>query len=124
MKLSANSYALEPNDAWYFDRLDSEQIEDEAIEEFTKRFIDNIAQPWHFLNRINETHCYDFFDDALQKIYSSEQKCTAFNRTLLSLWANPCSDQYSKEISAMIDEELIKLAEKEFRKNPDLFFYW
>lgn len=123
MKLSANSYALEPSDAWYFDRLDSEQIEDEAIEEFTKRFIDNIAQPWHFLNRISETHCYDFFDDALQNIYSSEQKCTAFNRTLLSLWANPCSDQYSKEISAMIDEELIKLAEKEFRKNPDLF-YW
>ncbi|MGB4967157.1 MAG: hypothetical protein WBO35_03060 [Candidatus Saccharimonadales bacterium] len=123
MKLSANNYAIEPNDTWYFDRLDSEQREDEAIEEFTKNFINNIAQPWHFLNRISETHCYDFFDEALQSVYESEQKSKAFNYTLLLLWANPCSDQYSKQISAMIDDELTVIAKKEFKKNPDLF-YW
>lgn len=123
MKLSANSYALEPNDSRYFDMLDNEHAQEEAIEEFIKNFMDNIGRPWHFLNRISETHCYDFFDDALQNIYSSEQKCTAFNRTLLSLWANPCSDQYSKQISAMIDDELTLIAKKEFKKNPDLF-YW
>ena len=82
MKLSANNYAIEPNDTWYFDRLDSEQREDEAIEEFTKNFINNIAQPWHFLNRISETHCYDFFDE----LYKAFMKVSKKAKPLITLY--------------------------------------
>lgn len=123
MRLSDSAYAIEPSDSRYFDQLDKEHREEEAKEDFTKTFIDNIAKPWHFLNRMSESHCYKFFDDALQAIYDSAQKSTAFNHALHLVWSNPCCDQYSKQISEMIEQELMKIAEKEFNKNPDLF-YW
>lgn len=115
------AYAIQPSDAWYFAELDREHAEEGAKEDFVSKFKDNIARPWFFLNRINEEHAFKVFDSALQAIYESDQKSTAFNRTLLSLWANPYSDEYSKQISNMIGEEIKQIAEKEFEKNPSLF---
>ncbi|GEM_PF-4263878 len=119
--MTALAYATEPSDAWYFAQLDREEAKEEAKEEFIKKFANTIAEPWHFLNRIPEDRCYEIFDDALQAIYDDQKKARVFNQTLLSVWVDPNSAMASRNISAMIAEEINQIAEKEFEKNPSLF---
>ena len=115
------AYATEPSDAGYVAQLDREEAKEEAKEEFIRQFANTLAKPWHFLNRIPENRCAEIFDEALQAVYDDEKKATVFNQTLLSVWVDPDAPLARQKISAMIEEQINQIAEKEFEKNPSLF---
>ena len=113
--------AIEPSDAGYFAQLDREHAQEEAQEEFIRPLANTLDKPRPFLNRIPVNRCAEIFDEALQAIYSDENKATVFNQALLSVWVDSNTALALQKIRAMIEEHIHLIAKKEFEKNPRLF---
>ena len=80
-----------------------------------------LAKPRPSLNHISLNWCAEIFDEALQAIYSDENKATVFNQALLSVWVDSNTALAHQKIRAMIEENINLIAKKEFEKNPRLF---
>ena len=109
--------AIEPSDAGYFAQLDREHAQEEAQEEFIRPLANTLDKPRPFLNRIPVNRCAEIFDEALQAIYSDENKATVFNQALLSVWVDSNTALAHQKIRAMIEENINLIAKKEFDRS-------
>ena len=104
-----------------FEDWEMEQITQEARREsFTTDLKNQIARPWHWLNKNSEDDLKELFSDAMTLLYEDEQQSKDLINLLISVWSQPSDNPDCGKLSRLIETALDEIASQQFEKATDL----
>lgn len=122
MNLPLNAYAISPPlTDFSYEQWEMEQISKDARRDsFTTDLKNQIARPWHWLNKHSEDDLKELFNDALTLLYESEEQSKELINLLISVWGQPSDNPDCSKLSSLIETALDKIALQQFEKATDL----
>ena len=104
-----------------FEDWEMEQITKEARRDsFITDLKNEIARPWHWLNRRREDDLKELFNDAMTLLYEDEQQSKDLINLLISIWSQPSDNPDCGKLSHLIETALDEIASQQFEKATDL----